>query len=397
MLAYVGCVIGVITLAPFSFAAPSTRHVLWWSPDSLIDPVANVALFLPFGFLYALMRSAADAGTADADERTLRRGAFLGCLASSTIELVQLFEPDRYPSPADVVTNTIGAALGVWLFHRAARRLVVDGTVVGRLGLELPLMGLAYLVIPLAALAALTAHGSAAATPLGVLPDGWGLVALALFGGTLLGEVQRRHFGPNGAVSRLGIAALGGAGFAAGAFPAIATASAAFTVATVAAAMAAWWRGADVDGVTPIERRFESEALGRAAPWFAGYLLLVPTIAPSAALGKVAILRDVESLAAFTVLGYLLAEAWGRLELRYRHTAWRIALIGGAAALTQQALRHGAAFTYDVLPSVAAHLVSAAYGGWIYHLQRAHVWALVAVRRVERAAPVPAASVRRRA
>jgi hypothetical protein len=29
----------------------------------------------------------------------------------------------------------------------------------------------------------------------------------------------------------------------------------------------------------------------------------------------------------------------------------------------------------------AAHAAAAAYGGWIYHLQRAHVRALVAARR----------------
>jgi hypothetical protein len=40
--------------------------------------------------------------------------------------------------------------------------------------------------------------------------------------------------------------------------------------------------------------------------------------------------------------------------------------------------------TIGGMPSVAMHVLAAAYGGWIYHLQRAHVRALVASRAIRR-------------
>jgi hypothetical protein len=140
--------------------------------------------------------------------------------------------------------------------------------------------------------------------------------------------------------------------------------------------------------VRAVERRFEGEAVGRAAPWLACYLALVPLGDPGGdAWGRAAVLRDLERGAGFTVLGYLLAEAWGRREWRYRRAVWRVALTAGAAAGVTALL---AAWTGDaVVPGAGVVLRAAAatYGGWIYHLQRAHVRALVAARTAPIRAP----------
>jgi glycopeptide antibiotics resistance protein len=63
------------------------------------DIIANVALFVPFGYSYA------------------RRGLWwkavlAAALVSVTAEATQLFSTERFPSATDVAAGAIGAALG---------------------------------------------------------------------------------------------------------------------------------------------------------------------------------------------------------------------------------------------------------------------------------------------
>jgi hypothetical protein len=95
VLAFVTGVIAVITLQPFAFAWPTRTSVeLWTGP---FDPVANVALFVPLGFLFALTRAAGRAGAAESPaardrwlRETTRHAAVLGGALSGVIELVQI-------------------------------------------------------------------------------------------------------------------------------------------------------------------------------------------------------------------------------------------------------------------------------------------------------------------
>ncbi|WP_458116744.1 VanZ family protein [Arthrobacter sp. D2-10] len=74
-----------------------------WFDYSLIESVANVLLFIPFGMLVAAYLP-------------LRRTwvALPVCiLASMCIELGQeLFRPERFATPQDVLANALGAAIG---------------------------------------------------------------------------------------------------------------------------------------------------------------------------------------------------------------------------------------------------------------------------------------------
>src|SRR5215217_5044421 len=142
VLFYVLCVIGVITLEPFAFRMPTSVTLMFWDDYNWLDPFANVVLFVPVGFLFALARSATRDATPATRRRTVRAATLLGFVVSAAIEVTQVFEPLRYPSPVDVATNALGATLGAWLFARAARRLRADSPLVDRLALELPLMGL---------------------------------------------------------------------------------------------------------------------------------------------------------------------------------------------------------------------------------------------------------------
>lgn len=406
VLGYLVVVVLVVTLAPFVFRVPNGIHLTYWSADSrwhgAFDPIANVALFAPLGFLYALTRAAVAPGA----PHTMRRAWTGGLLLSLCIETTQLFEPARYASPTDVLTNAFGALVGAWLHRTIAGRLRSDALLAGGLALELPVMGLVYVALPLVTLAALTAdHGPTVG--LAFAPRPAGLIALALFGATLLGTVQRRRTSTarsaphTAAIDELRCARAAGLAaavwFGVGALPAVATSPKTFAVGLVAATVVAAVVSTSLLGTTSDDRRFEGEAIGRAAPFLALCLALFPfgQDAAVSGLSDADIIRVLEGLCGFAVVGYLLAEAWGRRELRYRYAARRVAYAATAAALAQAVLASGSAdISLRTLVEVAARVLCASYGGWIYHLQRAHVRVLVEGCRVHgsvpRRAPVPA-------
>lgn len=339
----------------------------------IVDVLANVALFVPLGFLYSVARQDANVPP--------RRILLVALAASAAIESVQLFEVTRFASLSDVAANGAGAYAGALVQQRLSRRIAMDARTVGRLSLELPLMGLVYLLIPLLWLDGIA--GAESSTPL------WPLLALGLFGATLLAAVQRHHFGPNRLLSRKAMAGSACAWFLLGAFPGLAPrASIVLFVMLAAIGVFVWVRSADLTQARPINRRFESKALTEGAPFYAAYLLLL--VAPVAGYGASSwrgalgfgmlpgwgpstVLHIIETVAAFTLLGYMLAEFRGRREARFRNGIAHIALWSGAVALVAELLE---GFRVDGGASALrwAILVGAGlYGAWVYHLQRAHV------------------------
>ena len=88
---------------------------------------------------------------------------------------------------------------------------------------------------------------------------------------------------------------------------------------------------------------------------------------------RTAILGVVEITAAFTVLGYMTAEAWGRRELPFRQTVPVVTGVAGLVVTVVAVLRAGGAPTAEPTLQTVAALVAAIYGGWLYHLQRERV------------------------
>ncbi|WP_228379532.1 VanZ family protein [Pseudarthrobacter enclensis] len=85
-----------------------------WFHYQFAEATANVALFIPFGFVSAL----------SFPENRCWQIIALGFLVSNFIELGQLlFLHDRFASPLDLATNTAGAAAGAWLAFLAIKRL----------------------------------------------------------------------------------------------------------------------------------------------------------------------------------------------------------------------------------------------------------------------------------
>jgi glycopeptide antibiotics resistance protein len=79
------------------------------------DAIFNVAMFVPFGWLLA--RGIEDLG-ASARARLVVVAAACAAL-SLTVETVQFFLVSRYSSVIDILTNTVGAAVGAVIAYRS--------------------------------------------------------------------------------------------------------------------------------------------------------------------------------------------------------------------------------------------------------------------------------------
>jgi hypothetical protein len=106
--------VGILTLAPRSLVAPArgafltavdaaSAPLLAWLPFGDAERVLNTVMFVPLGATVALLLG-----------RRWWPLAILTCSAvSACVEHVQGSIPGRVPDPADVLWNTVGAAIGV--------------------------------------------------------------------------------------------------------------------------------------------------------------------------------------------------------------------------------------------------------------------------------------------
>ena len=376
LLGYMVLVTAVVTLVPFRFARPAVFTLSWLADPA--DVVANVLLFLPLGFLFRVSapRSVGHVLTVVA-----------ACLVSLTFESLQLFLPGRFASPVDVMSNTLGAGLGSLVHARIAACL--DGRLVRGLALELPLMIVVYLLVPL-----LWLDGFAAGH------DGERLVLsplLGLAGAVVLAAIWRHRLAARRVLSPARLAWITGGWYVVGAAPGLVrrpllVLGAALLVALVAR----------LEAARPLplvaERRFELPTLRRVWPLLVAYLVLsalwpMPwppmqwTLGPwhggwgivdlADMPGVTPMLRALEYLAAFTLLGYSVAESRGRLK---ESTGPRLARLAGASVLSAAALEALRGFHPGHGASALVLLLTTAmslYGGLIYRIQLTVVRAAV--------------------
>ena len=376
LLGYLLGITVVITLAPFRFARPPVYHLSYQMDPG--DMLANVLLFAPLGFLF---RASA---TTPPGRRPLAAFA-AGLAVSVALEAAQLFLPGRFSSPLDVATNALGAWLGARLHARVQARL--DADLVRGLGLELPLVNLVYLLVPLLWLDGMAAGHEAGRLVLGPL--------LGLAGGVVIAAIWRQQL--RGLVVRTpgGLAAVAGVWYALGAFPGLVGRPVLLLAGALAIALLVRLEAGRPLPPAP-DRRFELPTLRRVWPLFGGYLVLsalwpLPWVAGAWrggwALsdlgdmpGLVPLLRALEYLAAFTLLGYTIAEARGRrTESPARLTGGVAALCVGAAAILEGLRGFHPAHRASLLALLLAG-AAGLYGGLIYRRQLAAVRALIAAR-----------------
>jgi VanZ family protein len=360
-------VILLITLVPFRFVRPPALAYTW--TGGWRDTLANVALFFPAGFLYRFWRLA---GTGP-----LFEVIFLALLVSAGIEAVQLYEPGRVASALDVVTNVLGAGLGALTYDAIAAGRLPGANLIRRTALELPLMGLVYLLLPLLWLESLTATASGESV--------WLAALLGFIGAGVIATLQRQLFS-RGVFRTRETGLLAAAWFAIGAYPLLWSRPRFSLSCLVLVALIVIVFGAGTPRPEP--KRFEIPVVRWVIPLFLIYLLLLaitPAVATTgtwtirlglgrsvAGAGTVATLRLIEYVAAFTLLGYMIAEIGSRLEGDFRHTATRIVLMVAPIAVLFEVVRgfhpdHGASISL-LFGAVTGSL----YGGMVYHLARAH-------------------------
>jgi VanZ family protein len=365
LLGYFLFVTAVITLAPFRFTLPVEARLSW-----LVDPgdvIANLLLFVPLGFLFRV--------TAPPSSRKSHWSAVgAALLASATLESLQLYLPGRFPSPVDVLANTFGAWLGSQLHSRIAAHL--DGRLVRGLALELPLMNVVYLLIPLLWLDGFAAGHDARRLVLSPL--------LGLAGAIVLAAVWRHRLAERGVLSPPRLAWLAAGWYVVGAAPGLIRRPLLVLGGAVLVAVVAWLEAARPAPLAP-ERRFELPTLRRVWPLLVGYLILsalwplpwtpgswrggwgIGDIADMPSV--VSMLRALEYLAAFTLLGYTVAESRGRREESTGHRLARLAIACFVATAALELLR---GFHPEHAASLLVLLFTGAvglYGGLLYRMQ----------------------------
>jgi VanZ family protein len=147
------------SLIPFRLdvrSVPAKLEQLAWAPFergvsnfSSLDVVANVLLFLPFGFLFHGAISPAPRHPRPAG---VALAAFAALVFAAALEIAQLFAADRVASAIDVEANVAGAALGAALASLVFARMDRRGApMIGRVRRDPALLGLAIVVAHLAA------------------------------------------------------------------------------------------------------------------------------------------------------------------------------------------------------------------------------------------------------
>ena len=373
-LAYVAVTTLVITLAPFRFSVQAMHGLSTeWTK---FDLVMNVVMFVPLGFLYRVTRPR---GSASAWWMAI----LLGALLSTSIESAQLFLATRYSSLLDLLTNISGAAIGSWLFTRLSERLRIGAAAVSTLALELPLMGLVYLLIPLAWLTGLSSAGTERA---------WLLLPIAAFGGAIIGAVHGAYLEPAQRVGARGLISSTAAWFLIASVPGGRLQPIVILSGVIVAVGAAWLRSVATSRARLQQgpHRFELPTLRLVMPLFAAYLAL-SALWPIDAAGGVwragwelfpalngsisqrLVFQALEYTSAFTVAGYITAEFHGRGDTDFRAVLGRVLRWSGALALMFELARGwhaelGASVIMGALATAAS-----VFGGWLYHLQRDHV------------------------
>ena len=374
LLFYMVFMVFLITLFPFDFRIPEKIQIKILT--NLADFMANIVLFVPIGFLFKLSRR-------PGKDVLCLNPLFLGILLSISIEFTQLFIPGRYTQVSDVITNGFGAWLGALLFVLLKGQLSGERT--GKLfSLELPLMSLVYLLIPLMWLNGLSIGMETARLSL--------LLLLGLFGTGVLCSISIYRFRNTGALSFAKLSFFAMSWFLVATLPVLLKFPIPIAVSTISLGIAAWLiaRISKADkGNKADERRLELPTLKRILPLFILYLLLLivwPTTLPIAAwmfntdfqelvFNKrlVFTFRFIESIAAFTLLGYIIAEMRGRKNESAAKTLGWIFFTVLICSVIIEIIRGYPPLLGSNILEIVFIAAAALYGGVIYRLQLAAI------------------------
>ena len=365
LLIYLVFVVFIITLIPFNFRLPHRIQIAWIA--NLPDIITNILLFIPIGFLFRLSRRN------HKDPFLLLTLAF-GVLLSVIIETAQIFVPARYTQPMDLVTNGSGAWLGAFLFKTLEKK-IKEGYEERVFDLELPLMNLMYLLVPLLWLNGLSMGNDSGRLVLVLL--------LGLLGSFILVSIYTYRFKFKEKLSPTKLSLMTLSWFLFGATPSlfifplevIVLALMIFVIVQISARF--------FTRKSTAERRFELLTLKRLLPVYAVYLLLLTIWPTTFALSEpglsfqglafderiVLTFRFVEFIAAFTLLGYMIAEMRGRKPEPHWYTFGLVIIIAFASATVIELINAYPSILTLNIPQIILVTSTSLYGAVIYRLQ----------------------------
>jgi len=356
-----------MTLIPFEFRMPDTIR-FFLIPD-FTDFITNIILFIPVGFLFRLSRRKGK------DPFCLMALAF-GVLLSLVIESVQVFISGRYPQVSDMITNGLGAWLGAMIFIVLKKKLKEKQTF-KLFALELPLMNLVYLLIPLMWLNGLATGEEGSRL--------WLMLLLGLLGGGVLSSIHKSRFKQAEGLSPNKLSLFAMSWFFMAAIPAMLNFPTRILIFGILIGIFVQILTRTPQRAKNEERRFELPALKSLLPIYAVYLLLLAAWPTTLPIGEwqfninfqelvfnermVFIFRFIEFIAAFTLLGYMIAEMRGRKnESAGRTLAW-IFLAALISSIIIEIIRGYPPLLGSNILEIVFITAAGLYGGVIYRLQ----------------------------
>ncbi len=367
LLAYLAIMAAVVTWIPFDFCVPKTIHFI--RHGNTPDIVRNIFFFIPLGFFFQTTHNSVS-------WKSLWGALCFGFLISGIVESGQLFLPSRCSSLIDILTNGIGAWLGAVLagFHQ---RMVRLGRMPALFGFDLPLMSSAYLLIPLLWLSGISMGDETSRLGL--------MLLLGVHGAGVISSVIVNRYQQDIRLPWPTVFGNAAGWYMIGALPVLlhfplAMAALALVVGFIARLWSLFWEKRD-----RAERRFELPTLKWLLPIYLVYLLLVSIWPTTLPLGQwpldgdyqslkqtervLFVARFVEVIAGYTLLGYLLAELYGRRKETGLQSLRRVFLLVAGIAIGITALRNVRMQPLYALVEVIFFTTSAMYGAVIYRLQ----------------------------
>lgn len=344
LLTYVVFLTILATLSPFQFQLPKQLSLSLHVGGH--DLALNLLLLFPAGFLLSLSRHPPSLHPLSLPpyQRYTSRAVHVlwaGALLSGTLEGLQEFSPFRVTSLIDVTANACGAYLGALLFERL--RPWLASSLNNELTIRLPLSHLFYLLTLLLLIDTLMAKN----TPQRL----WLAVPLALSGAILISAIYTRRLRSQRRVGPLQIALASGVWCGVVGLPG-----------WIRAPEVALWACSTTIALSFVlcligfpnrhERRFELPTLvALALPmtlYFAGLFTAgqLPRIGRGGHNDQL-VFDAIETLAAFTALGYGVAEALGRQHLTDRKA---LALTGLLVALLSLIIEFAASSWFGLTP-----------------------------------------------
>lgn len=380
LLLYMTFIILQITLIPFNFHVPMQIKFTWDFYYSGI--ITNVFLFVPIGFLYCLAQNNSDRLRWNQNgfnklQRFIHllciKELLLGLLLSLIIEIVQGFIPGRISSGYDIITNGAGAWVGAQIFEQIGKR-INKGQMAGLFALKLPLMNLVYLLIPLLWLNGLSA---------GKNPIHLALLALlGLFGSMLMFSIYYHNFHRTKKISVNLFTLSVLVWFFVSSVPALLRFPLPVITLGLSIGIFIRLRFFFPLRLTPDTRRYELPALQRLLPIYLFYMLalfLWPTTMDLHMLQETYLFEDkgrvflifgfLERFAAYTLLGYIVAEMRGRKNENLGRTLVWILFISLNLLVVNGILRGVLAIHFSLFLELFIVVSASIYGGIIYRLQ----------------------------